>query len=55
MEVKCSICGRKEKITKVHKDYTKLARDTKAVFTCELCRSRLRYQALQSQKPERPI
>ncbi|GEA15108.1 MAG: hypothetical protein PWR22_247 [Moorella sp. (in: firmicutes)] len=55
MEVKCSLCGRKEELTKVHKDYRKLARDKNAVYTCETCRARLRYQALQAQRPEKPL
>ncbi|AKX93682.1 DUF2197 domain-containing protein [Neomoorella thermoacetica] len=55
MEVKCALCGRKEEITKVHKDYQKLARDKDAVYTCEICRARLRYQAVQQQKPQRPL
>jgi len=55
MEVKCALCGRKEEITKVHKDYQKLARDKNAVYTCEICRARLRYQATRQQKSERPI
>lgn len=55
MEIKCSLCGRKEEISKVHKDYRKLARDKNAVYACEICRTRLHLQAIRSQKPERPI
>ncbi|WP_338825371.1 DUF2197 domain-containing protein [Neomoorella humiferrea] len=55
MEVKCALCGRKEEITKVHKDYRRLAKDKNAVYTCEICRARLRYQAMQTQKPEKPL
>ncbi len=55
MEVKCVMCGRKEEITKVHKDYRRLAREKNAVYTCETCRARLRYQAQQAQKTAKPL
>jgi uncharacterized protein YlaI len=49
LEVKCIICGRGEEITKLHKDYRKLARN-KAVFTCELCQRKLKFEANLVQK-----
>ncbi len=55
MEVKCSLCGCKEKITKVHKDYCRLARGENIVYVCEICRTRLHLQAVKSQKEEKPI
>ncbi|NLW07475.1 MAG: DUF2197 domain-containing protein [Clostridia bacterium] len=55
MEIKCSFCGKKEVITKVHKDYRKLARGKNVVYTCETCRARLHFQAVRSQQPQKPI
>ncbi|MDN5348029.1 MAG: hypothetical protein PWP65_1593 [Clostridia bacterium] len=52
MEVKCIICGRKEIITKVHKDYRKLARN-QTVFTCEICREKIKFEANKLQKKSR--
>jgi len=55
MEVRCTLCGKVDTITKVHKDYIKLARQTKNTYVCELCHNRLRYQAVEHGKPKKPI
>ncbi|MBO8167824.1 MAG: DUF2197 domain-containing protein [Thermoanaerobacteraceae bacterium] len=55
MEVKCSICGRKQEITKVHKDFQKLRKDPTAPFICDYCNDRLKFQAREEQKPKQPM
>ena len=37
MKAKCIMCGKEEEITKLHKDYKKLAENPKAAFVCESC------------------
>ncbi|WP_227766777.1 DUF2197 domain-containing protein [Zhaonella formicivorans] len=55
MEIYCAICGRKYEITKIHKDYLRLARDPKSPFICKNCENRVRYQTLEGSKPKKPI
>lgn len=55
MKVSCSICGKEQEISKIHKDYQRLARDPEAVFICNYCTNRVRYQAKESQKPLKPV
>ncbi|HHW07975.1 MAG TPA: DUF2197 domain-containing protein [Clostridia bacterium] len=55
MKVRCSICGREQEISKIHKDYQRLARDPQAAFVCNLCTNRVQYQAREAQKPLRPV
>lgn len=45
MDVKCTICGRIESISKLHKDYRKLVANPKAIFICEMCNYKLSDQA----------
>ena len=54
MEVKCSLCGKTDVITKIHKDYIKIARN-KATYICEMCQNRIRYQAVEQNKPKKPM
>lgn len=37
MKVKCIMCGKETEITKLHKDYKKLAANPNAAFVCESC------------------
>jgi len=37
MKATCIMCGKEEEITKLHKDYKKLAANPKAAFICESC------------------
>lgn len=53
MEVKCSICGKKEEITKIHKDYQKLAANPELHYVCWNCENRMRFQAQKMQKPRK--
>ena len=55
MDVKCSMCGKIDGITKIHKDYQKLAKQPESVYVCELCKAKLKFQAVQSQKNPKPI
>ncbi|NLO89297.1 MAG: DUF2197 domain-containing protein [Clostridia bacterium] len=54
MEVKCTLCGRIDKITKIHKDYFKIAREN-ASYVCEMCEKRVRYHAVEFNKPRKPM
>lgn len=55
MQVKCSLCGKVEVITKIHKDYAKLAKNKSAPYFCEYCTFRVKTQAKESQFPPKPI
>lgn len=55
MEVKCSVCGKKETITKIHQEYQKLAKQPEALYVCEFCKFRINFQAKESQKQPKPI
>ncbi|NLL18945.1 MAG: DUF2197 domain-containing protein [Clostridia bacterium] len=55
MKVRCSLCGAEQEITKIHKDYQRLAREPEAVYICNYCSRRVQYQAKETQKPQRPI
>ncbi len=48
MKVTCSLCGQKEDISKMHKDYRKLAQNDQAIFICAACENKTRKQALKS-------
>lgn len=37
MLVKCSLCGREEEITKIHKDYQRLASKPESPYICFKC------------------
>ena len=54
MEVKCSLCGKTDEITKIHKDYIKIAR-MKTTYICEMCQNRVRLNAMDKNKPVKPI
>lgn len=55
MKVRCSLCGAKQEISKIHKDYQRLAREPEAVFICNQCSHRVHFQAKEYQKPQKPI
>ncbi|HHW42006.1 MAG TPA: DUF2197 domain-containing protein [Syntrophomonadaceae bacterium] len=57
MEVRCMMCGKKVVITEVHKDYEKFVKQgqEKIVFFCEMCANRLQKDALDYNKPKKPI
>ena len=52
MKVKCMSCGQEVEISKLHKDYMKLAADPKAAFVCESCSGRIRHDARQKKAKE---
>lgn len=55
MQIKCSLCGRVEEITKIHKDYDKLAKKVTSTYFCELCNNKLKFAAKETQKPAKPV
>ncbi len=55
MQARCSICGEKYEITKIHKDYQKIVSNPDGNFICWNCEKRLRNQAKETQKPKKPI
>lgn len=50
MQVTCSVCGKQHEITKMHKDYRKLAGDPSAIYICPACNMQLRGQAVQEKR-----
>jgi uncharacterized protein YlaI len=55
LEVRCSLCGRKEVIKKTHKEYQRLAKNPDAVYFCQICQMKLQYDASEYNKPKKPI
>ncbi len=55
MEVHCSLCGRREAISDVHKDYEKITKNPKTIYICDLCLSKVQYEASEYNKPRKPI
>ncbi|MDD2498792.1 MAG: DUF2197 domain-containing protein [Desulfitobacteriaceae bacterium] len=55
MQVKCSLCGKADEISKIHKDYAKLAKNKDAPYFCEQCSHRVKYQARETQNPPKPM
>jgi len=55
VEVRCSLCGRREEITKIHKDYQKLAANPQAPYICSRCSWKVQYEAVEEQKVPKPI
>lgn len=45
MKVKCIMCGKEETLSKLHKDYKKLAANPDSAYFCELCSMKLNTQA----------
>lgn len=55
MEVRCSLCGRREAISDVHKDYEKITKNPKSIYICDLCLSKVQHEASDYSKPKKPI
>ncbi|MCR6546303.1 DUF2197 domain-containing protein [Dehalobacterium formicoaceticum] len=55
MQVKCSLCGKVEDITKIHKDYSKLAKNQETPYFCQRCSMRVKHQAKCAQDMPKPI
>jgi uncharacterized protein YlaI len=55
LQAKCSICGKKYEITKIHKDYQKIAGNPDGSFICWNCEKKLKNQARKTQEPKKPI
>lgn len=54
MDVKCSLCGKTDKITKIHKDYVKIAK-TNCTYICDMCKNKVRLNAVDVNKPKKPM
>lgn len=54
MDVRCSLCGKTDKITKMHKDYIIIARK-QTTYVCEMCQNKVRFGAMDRHKPKKPI
>mgnify|MGYP005847197311 CR=1 FL=1 len=55
VSVRCTLCGKKEDIDPVHKDYNKIRHNPKTVYICNHCNNKLRFDADESQKPKKPM
>jgi uncharacterized protein YlaI len=55
LEVRCSLCGRRETISDVHKDYEKITKNPKSIYICDVCLSKVQHEAGDSSKPKKPI
>lgn len=55
MEVRCSLCGKKEELPEWHRDYDKAEKGLKFTYICLVCTSRLKNEAQDGQKPRKPI
>ncbi|MGI6678759.1 MAG: DUF2197 domain-containing protein [Dehalobacterium sp.] len=55
MQVKCSLCGKVEEITKIHKDYSKIAKNKDSSYFCSRCSMRVKYQAKCAQDIPKPM
>ena len=55
MELRCSLCGCKVEITKVHKDYQKMAANPEKPWICATCQDRVRFQARETAKDKKPL
>lgn len=55
MEVCCSICGQKQEITKVHKDFQKFRQKVDMAFVCDACSNKVKFQAREKQKERKPL
>lgn len=55
MEVRCTVCGKTYEITKLHKDYLRLAQNPQSPFICNNCVNVVRYQSQESSRPKKPI
>ena len=52
MKVRCMTCGKEVEISKLHKDYTKLAENPKAAFICEACSHKIGHAARRKKTRE---
>ena len=52
MKVKCMACGQEVEISKLHKDYAKLAANPKAAFVCEACTGKIGLAARRKKAEE---
>lgn len=52
---RCALCGKKEEVEPVHKDYDKIRLNPKTVYICNYCSNKLRFDADEANKPKKPM
>lgn len=52
MLVKCSLCGLKEEISKIHKDYQRFASNPQGIYICFKCNNSVKISASVTLKKE---
>ncbi len=49
MEIRCKVCGSVSRISKAHKDYTRLARKPNTPYICDKCGAWIQFQMQHQQ------
>ncbi len=52
MKVRCMTCGQEVEISKLHKDYLKLAANPQAAFICDACSQKIGHAARRKKVKE---
>ncbi|SHG55881.1 hypothetical protein SAMN02745221_00459 [Thermosyntropha lipolytica DSM 11003] len=52
---RCIMCGKTYDVAEDHKDYPKLVQSKDAVFVCDRCNYKVRYESEEEQKPKKPM
>jgi len=52
MLVKCSLCGLKEEISKIHKDYQRIASNPQGIYICFKCNNSVKISASTAMKKD---
>ncbi|MCR4400505.1 MAG: DUF2197 domain-containing protein [Syntrophomonadaceae bacterium] len=55
IEARCALCGKKYQVAEDHPTFKKLEHDPKAIWICDLCSNRVRYESEDKQKPHKPM
>lgn len=55
VQARCIMCGKTYNVAEDHKDYPKLVQAKDAVFVCDLCNYKVRYDSEEEQKPKKPM
>jgi len=55
MLVKCILCGQKQEISKIHKDYQRLASNPNGPYTCFKCNNNVKISASKEIKTNKKL
>ncbi|NLJ72271.1 MAG: DUF2197 domain-containing protein [Syntrophomonadaceae bacterium] len=55
INVNCLMCGKSYSISGEHKDYIKLTTKSKAVYICDKCNHKVRYETEEQNKAIKPM